>query len=95
MWQIVYFPHRYELKCDFGNEKYSSIWLLLITVSVVINVFFDNLGSGDFMDEHKLPSADLYLLSQIIHDWRPDQVDFLLDKVFKAVLPGRYRTHAV
>ena len=95
MWQIVYFPHRYELKCDFGNEKYSSIWLLLITVSVVIKVFFDNLGSGDFMDEHKLPSADLYLLSQIIHDWRPDQVDFLLDKVFKAVLPGRYRTHAV
>ena len=47
------------------------------------------------MDEHKLPSADLYLLSQIIHDWRPDQVDFLLDKVFKAVLPGRYPKHLV
>lgn len=44
--------------------------------------------SGDFMDEHKLPSADLYVVSQIIHDWRPDQVDFLLDKVHKALLPG-------
>lgn len=44
--------------------------------------------TGDFMDEHKLPSADLYMLSQIIHDWRPDQVDFLLDKVYKALLPG-------
>ncbi len=45
------------------------------------------------MDEHKLPSADLYILSQIIHDWRSDQADFILDKVYKALLPGR--SHSV
>ena len=58
------------------------------------NISFPNDDlSGDFMDEHKLPAADLYLLSQIIHDWRPDQVDFILDKVFKGVLPGTYNTY--
>ncbi len=39
-----------------------------------------------FKDE--LPSADLYALGRILHDWQEPQVELLLSKIFKALPPG-------
>lgn len=46
-----------------------------------------SLMAGDFM-ETKLPPADLYVLSKIVHDWREDQVMTILSNVRAALNPG-------
>lgn len=43
--------------------------------------------TGDFFQD-ALPSADLYSLGRIIHDWSDDQVHALLAKIYAALPPG-------
>ena len=44
--------------------------------------------TGDFMKDD-LPSADLYILSFIIHDWDDVKIDHILHKVASSLSPGR------
>lgn len=44
-------------------------------------------ADGDFFKD-PLPPADLYALSRILHDWNDEKVQFLLDKVVKALPEG-------
>ena len=43
--------------------------------------------AADFFTD-KLPSADLYVLSRVLHDWGEDKINLLLAKVFKSLQPG-------
>ena len=43
---------------------------------------------GDFF-EGALPSADLYVLTRILHDWGEDKIDIILSKVFNSLPSGR------
>ncbi|XP_034042531.1 probable bifunctional dTTP/UTP pyrophosphatase/methyltransferase protein [Thalassophryne amazonica] len=43
--------------------------------------------AGDFFKD-KLPTADLYILASILHDWPDDKVDILLSNVAQACTPG-------
>ena len=45
------------------------------------------LHPGDFFED-KLPSADLFLLSRIVHDWSIASVSKLLDRVYAALNPN-------
>ncbi|XP_077980223.1 acetylserotonin O-methyltransferase-like [Glandiceps talaboti] len=45
------------------------------------------LQRGDFFSDN-LPLADLYILSNIIHDWPEHKADVILSNVFQAVNPG-------
>lgn len=42
---------------------------------------------GDFF-EPKLPTADLYVLTHIIHDWSQEKIDVLLSNVFNNLPSG-------
>ena len=44
---------------------------------------------GDFFKE-PLPSADLYILSHVIHDWDAKHVDILLNKIYTSLSPGEW-----
>ena len=43
--------------------------------------------AGDFFTD-ELPSADLYALGRILHDWSNDKIDFLLRKIVAALPSG-------
>ena len=42
---------------------------------------------GDFF-EGPLPSADLYALTRILHDWSEEKVDVILSNIFKSLPSG-------
>ena len=42
---------------------------------------------GDFFKD-ELPSAQLYVLGRILHNWGTDLCDLLLEKVYQALPPG-------
>ena len=44
--------------------------------------------TGDFFGDDPLPSADVYILGHILHDWSLDQKQEILTKVSEAVNPG-------
>ena len=44
-------------------------------------------ADGDFFSD-ALPEADLYSLGRILHDWPDEKVQFLLEKICKALPPG-------
>ena len=37
-----------------------------------------------------LPQADLYILSNVIHDWSKDKIDQLLSKVYDSLNIGKF-----
>jgi acetylserotonin N-methyltransferase len=43
--------------------------------------------AGDFFTD-ALPSADLYALGRILHDWSPEKIDILLRKIYEALPEG-------
>lgn len=45
------------------------------------------LREGDFFDG-EIPSADLYILARIIHDWKVDKNIKLLKKIYSACNKG-------
>lgn len=47
---------------------------------------------GDFF-EGEIPSADLYILARIIHDWKEEKNLKLLKKIHTACHPGEKRCH--
>ena len=40
--------------------------------------------SSDFFKD-ELPKGDLYILSRILHDWKPDKIDYILKKLYQAL----------
>uniref|UniRef100_A0A8D0L2S5 Acetylserotonin O-methyltransferase like n=1 Tax=Sphenodon punctatus TaxID=8508 RepID=A0A8D0L2S5_SPHPU len=43
--------------------------------------------SGDFFKDH-LPEAELYILSQVLHDWPDEKIHILLSKISATCKPG-------
>lgn len=48
------------------------------------------LCAGDFFTG-EIPTADLYVLARIIHDWPEEKCLTLLKKIYDMCAPGQYR----
>jgi acetylserotonin N-methyltransferase len=73
-------------------EKYPHIAATLFDLPEVIEVAREHtanrveLIAGDFFND-PLPSADLYALGRILHDWSEDKIRRLLDRIHAALPP--------
>lgn len=73
-------------------EKYPHIAATLFDLPEVIEVAREHTGNrvtliaGDFFND-PLPSADLYALGRILHDWNEDKIRRLLDRIHAALPP--------
>lgn len=74
------------------HEKYPSIRAAVFDLPRVIG-FAKTIAQeidfieGDFFAD-ALPSADLYALGRILHDWSEEKIRALLDKIYKALPAG-------
>ena len=50
---------------------------------------------GDFFKPETIPKADLYVLSNILHDWSEDKADLILSNVYKCLPSGNFNRKKV
>ena len=88
VFQCTNLVYMYTIASDIKHEQfYVSVYNVYFQARKIYHTGL----LGDFFKSEILP-ADVYLLSMVVHDWKADVLEELLNKLHVNLNPGKTRT---